>query len=120
MASSRASGAAFEDLACRYLEAKGYRILERNVFLNRKEVDIVAAARGTIVFIEVKGRRSARFGSAVEAVDQRKRQRLVRAATAYIKARGLWAAPCRFDVIGVEAAPGCKPVFEHLENAFQA
>jgi Holliday junction resolvase-like predicted endonuclease len=44
----------------------------------------------------------------------------VRAATAYIKARGLWAAPCRFDVIGVEAAPGCKPVFEHLENAFQA
>lgn len=120
MPNSRLSGAAFEDLACSYLEAKGYRILERNVYLLRKEVDIVAADRGTIVFVEVKGRRSARFGSALEAVGVRKRQHLVRFATAYLKARELWNKPCRFDVIGVEANAGGTPVFEHLENAFQA
>lgn len=120
MPSSRLSGAAFEDLACSYLEAKGYRIVERNVRLLRKEVDIVAADRGTIVFVEVKGRSSVRYGSALEAVDFRKRQHLVKFAAAYLGARDLWDVPCRFDVIGVETGAGGTPVFEHVENAFQA
>lgn len=120
MPNSKVSGAAFESLACSYLEAKGYRILERNVHMLRKEVDIVAADRGTIVFVEVKGRRSARFGSPLEAVGERKRQHLVRVATAYLRERELWNTPCRFDVIGVEVNAGSTPVFEHLENAFQA
>lgn len=120
MPSSRLSGAGFEDLACSYLEAKGYHILERNVHILRKEVDIVAADRGTIVFVEVKGRRSARFGSPLEAVGGRKRRHLLRFATAYLKERELWNRSCRFDVIGVRASAGSAPVFEHVENAFQA
>ncbi|MFZ1947461.1 MAG: YraN family protein [bacterium] len=120
MADRRRDGAVFEDLASSYLEARGYRILERNVILLRKEVDIVAADGDTIVFIEVKGRRSARFGCASEAVAARKQHHLVKAAVAYLGRRGLWASPCRFDVIAVDATPGRKPVFEHIENAFGA
>lgn len=120
MPSSRASGAGFEDLACTYLEAKGYHILERNVHLLRKEVDIVATHRDTIVFVEVKGRRSERFGSPLEAVGERKRRHLLRFAGAYLKERDLWNRPCRFDVIGVRLSAGSAPAFEHLENAFQA
>lgn len=120
MPNRRKDGAAFEDLASSYLEGKGYRILERNVTVLRKEVDIVAADGDTIVFVEVKGRRSARFGCASEAVAARKQHHLVKAAVAYLGRRGLWARPCRFDVVAVSVTPGCKPVFEHIENAFGA
>jgi len=116
----RRDGAIFEELASSYLEAKGYRILERNVILLRKEVDIVAADGDTIVFIEVKGRRSARFGCGSEAVAARKQGNLVKAATAYLGRRGLWSRPCRFDVVAVEVTSRGDPVVEHIENAFGA
>jgi putative endonuclease len=116
----RAAGAQFEHLASRFLEGKGYRILERNVRLVRKEVDIVAADGDTIVFIEVKGRRSTVFGTGSEAVGPRKQMGLVKFAAAYLERRGLWSRPCRFDVVAVGAGRGGEPVFEHIENAFGA
>ena len=123
-------GAEFEDLASRFLERKGYRILDRNVRLVRKEVDIVAADGDTIVFIEVKGRRSSAFGTGSEAVGPRKQAGLVKFAATYLERRRLWSRPCRFDVIAVRPdggrsggggeGAGGGPVFEHIENAFGA
>jgi putative endonuclease len=114
----RVEGRRFEDLACEYLKAKGYRIQERNVRLVRKEVDIVAADGDTIVFIEVKGRRSRRFGSGSEAVGPRKRLHLLMFAAAYLERRGLWKRACRFDVVAIEIDAAGKPFIEHVENAF--
>lgn len=114
----RAEGDAFEDLACCYLAGKGYRILERNVYLMRKEVDIVAAHGDTIVFVEVKGRRSRRFGLPAEAVGTRKQQHLARLADLYLERKRLRDRPCRFDVVTVEMGSDRGPVFEHIENAF--
>ena len=118
MTDRRVEGRRFEDLACRYLEAKGYRIHERNVRLIRKEVDIVAADGDTIVFIEVKGRRSRRFGRGSEAVGPKKRLHLLKFAAAYLGRGDLWKRPCRFDVVAIEIDAGGKPVIEHVENAF--
>jgi putative endonuclease len=116
----RSEGAYFEDLACSYLEHKGYRILDRNVYLMRKELDIVAERDGTIVFVEVKGRRSGRYGLGTEAVDVRKRSHMVKTANAYLERTKLWNSACRFDVISISMDGNRAPRFEHIENAFEA
>jgi putative endonuclease len=120
MTSKRQMGAVFEDIACSYLQTRGYRILERNVYLMRKEVDIVAMDNDSVVFIEVKGRSSKAFGSPTEAVDERKRAHLLLAANAYLKRNNLWDRSCRFDVISITVDHNKRPKVQHLTNAFGA
>ena len=93
------SGRQAEDLACRYLEAHGYRILERNVYLAGGELDIVAREGDVTVFVEVRSRRAGSRFSAEASIDCRKRAHLIRAAAAFIRTRGLSCARCRFDVV---------------------
>jgi putative endonuclease len=119
MRNLRSEGTAFEDLACAYLRSRGYKILDRNVYHMRKELDVVAQTGATIVFVEVKGRRSARFGSPAEAVGNVKRRHMVEAAEAYVKSRHLTGRPCRFDFIAVTFESG-RPKITHIENAFGA
>jgi putative endonuclease len=119
MRNRRSEGAGFETLACAYLRRKGYKILDRNVYHMRKELDVVALFQGTVVFVEVKGRRSNRFGSPSEALDRTKRRHLILAAEVYIKEKKLTGRPCRFDFIAVTFESG-RPRFSHIENAFEA
>lgn len=120
MKSTRCRGNRFETLACGYLAGKGYKVLDRNVYLMRKELDIVAMEGDTIVFVEVKGRASGSYGSTREAVGELKRRRLVAAATAYLKKRRLLERPCRFDFVGIRLKADGKPDFDHIKNAFEA
>ena len=99
------AGDAAEAAACARLEAEGCRILERNVRFREGEIDIVADERGTLVFVEVRMRRSDRFGGAGGSVDLNKQRKLLRAARLYLAKRfGAQAAmpPCRFDVVTVD------------------
>lgn len=95
------AGDAAESAACARLEAAGCRILARNVRYREGEIDIVADDGGTLVFVEVRMRRSDDFGGAGGSVDRFKQQRLLRAARLYLHQRFGAAAvpPCRFDVI---------------------
>lgn len=96
-----AAGRAGEDLAVQLLEARGYRIVARNVRLPGGEIDVVARDGDTVVFVEVKARGSATFGSALAAVDARKRRTLRTLAAEWLQV----AAPrarARFDVVTVE------------------
>ena len=96
------AGDAAEAAACARLEAEGCRILERNARFREGEIDIVADERGTLVFVEVRMRRSDRFGGAAGSIDAFKRRRLVRAAQHFLLqhfAAGSRQPPCRFDVI---------------------
>jgi putative endonuclease len=120
VSSRRSEGSYFEDLTSSYLQSKGYRILDRNVRILRKEVDIVAVDRDTIVFVEVKGRRSRRFGTAFESVGTRKRARITKVAGAYLGQHNLADRQCRFDVVSVILDDKEHPEFEHIENAFGA
>ncbi len=94
-------GRAAEDAAASYLQSLGLRILARNVRGPAGEIDIVAREDDTIVFVEVKARLTRTFGSALHAVDARKRRRLRAAAADYLQ----FVAPtanARFDVLTID------------------
>jgi putative endonuclease len=115
-------GAAGERLAAAHLERLGYAIVDRNHRTRWGELDIVAHARGTLVFVEVKTRRaSARAGSPFEAVGPRKQAQVRRIAAGWLAATRArpHADDLRFDVIGVTVDTAGRLVsLEHREGVF--
>jgi len=116
----RALGAAGEARAARFLLARGWRILARNVRAGGVEIDLVATRAGVVAFVEVKTRRSARAGAPDEAVDRRKRARLVRGATAWLRATRQRARHVRFDVVSVVPDGRGGWHVQHRPGAFDA
>ena len=90
-----------EDRAAAFLQAHGYTILARNVRLPGAEIDAVCLDGPTLVIVEVKRRDSNAFGSALGAVDARKRRRLRRAAADYAQIVAP-TAKIRFDVVTLD------------------
>ncbi len=101
----RRAGREAEESACRELQRRGLRLLQRNYRVRGGEIDIVARDGGTLVFVEVRRRGHAGWGGAAASVDARKRMRIVRAARHYLARAGdeAAAAPCRFDVVAYDA-----------------
>lgn len=115
--SARSLGCRGEDLAHRYLQAKGFRILARNwTGPQLAEVDIVAQQDGRTVFVEVKSRADAEHGSPERAVDDLKVVSQRRAARAWARRAGIEAAAIRFDLITVVFAD--PPRIEHFSDAW--
>jgi putative endonuclease len=106
-----------EDRAARFLVSQGYRILERNYSTRSGEIDLICLHQGTVVFIEVKTRSNDAFGAPELAVNQRKQQRMIKAALGYIRSKNLHQVPCRFDVVAINTA-GEQQV-ELIQNAFE-
>lgn len=112
-------GKAGEDLAAEYMKRKGYVILHRNYRSRSGEIDIIAMQGRTLVFAEVKTRKSTVFGSPATAVTTRKQAQISRTAEDYLARENLFDIPARFDVVSILAAPG-KPVgIEIITNAFE-
>lgn len=108
-----------EDVAARFLQGKGFKILGRRVRLERDELDIVARNGGVLVFVEVKTRKSETFGRAVRSVNRGKRATLSRAAVHYLRKLPEKPGFFRFDVVEVIGEmDGGDPVIRHIENAF--
>jgi putative endonuclease len=100
-----------ETLAALLLRCKGYRILGRRVKTHLGEIDLVAKSpAGVVCFVEVKTRPDA--ATAVEAIGQRQRLRIARAAELYLKGK---PSPMRFDVVTV--VPGRLP--RHRRDAWR-
>ncbi len=96
------TGALGEELACRYLEAKGYSILERNWRSGHRELDLVAQRGGTLAIVEVKTRSSLRQGPPAAAVDARKVARLRALAAAWASTHETPPhAGMRLDVVSI-------------------
>ena len=108
-----------EDLAVSELERRGYAITARRYRTRCGEIDIVADCGGVVVFIEVKARVDAEFGTAAEAVTPWKQRQLVRMARDYLARQRIVDRPCRFDVVTVMFDRG-DPVLEVYVNAFDA
>jgi putative transposase len=106
-----------EDLAAAALKQQGYKILERNYVTPLGEIDLIARQGKTVVIVEVKTRKSARFGTPQESVSAAKQARLRRLAAYYLKDRRLTGAMVRFDVVAVTLA-GDGPRVEIIHNAF--
>src|SRR5271170_7546820 len=90
-----------EGIAGRHLRRCGYRILERNFRAAGAEIDLIAADRETLVFVEVKARSSAFFGVPAEAVDARKSERIRRAAAMYMRHNHAQTRVARFDIVAI-------------------
>lgn len=92
-----------EDFACRYLQSKGYTIICRNYKIRYAEIDIIARKNDVISFIEVKTRRSLRYGRPIEAVTLVKQRKIYRCAEHYLQAAGLinCMPVLSFDVVEV-------------------
>ena len=97
----------------------GCRILERNYRMKYGEIDIIAEDYGTIVFVEVKTRRSISYGTPAQAVNYRKQNKIIQMAQIYLRQRRIENRPCRFDVIEVYAVRGDWQV-HHIKGAFEA
>ena len=109
-----------EDLACRALRRRGYVILDRRYRTRVGELDIIARDSGTLVFVEVKTRSSARFGHPFEAVTPTKQRKLVAMAHDYLGKTGQWGESCRFDVVAVIVSAAGRAHVEVVRNAFLA
>ncbi|HET6202297.1 MAG TPA: YraN family protein [Planctomycetota bacterium] len=105
-----------EEAAARALEAKGWRILGRNLRTRLGEVDLLAFDGETLVAVEVKTRSGEAFGRPEEAVDARRIGRLRRAALALAAARGLGERPIRIDVVAVRRSGGGRLDCEHIPD----
>ena len=111
MPADAALGRRGEDLAHRYLRSAGLRIVARNYRPGGdSEVDIVARDGDTLVFVEVKSRMSAEFGSPDRAIDTEKQKHIVRAARSYTTRAGIEWNQVRFDTISI--------VFTHPPSIF--
>jgi len=93
-------GCEFEELAVRYLESMGYKILARNYHCREGEIDIVAQEGEDLVFVEVKGGRSEDHGYPGERFDRRKLSRIIACAYRFMEERGM-NATFRIDLIVV-------------------
>jgi putative endonuclease len=116
----RTLGERGELAAKKFLKARGYVIIAHSSRGPFGELDIIAVDGKTVVFVEVKTRRSHDTGHPADAVDLKKQRRITRLALAYLKRHDLLENKARFDVIAVTWADNKRPpTIEHFQNAFE-
>lgn len=104
-----------EEIATKYLRSKGAYIIENNYKIKSGEVDIIAKLDNEFVFVEVKSRSNINFGYPAEAVNYKKKIKIINVAKYYILKNKLEQMPIRFDVIEVYLKDN---YVNHIENAF--
>ena len=105
LSNKRSQGSLYEQKARAYLETQGLKFIAANQTFKCGELDLVMADGDTVVFVEVRQRKSNRFGSAVESIDYSKQQKLLNAANMWLftkRKKSLDTAKCRFDVVAFE------------------
>jgi putative endonuclease len=91
-----------EEIAVRHLQKLGYRIMERNYRCPLGEIDIVARDNNTIVFVEVKSRKTEEFGDPELAVGKMKQRKLTLISLYYLAQKNDSQVEARFDVVAVK------------------
>ncbi len=111
-----------ERYAARYLKKRGFQIIDRNHRNQFGEIDLIAIDGSQVVFVEVKTRKSTRFGAPVEAVNAAKQRKLTQLAMAYLKKNQLLSRSARFDIVGIVWPEDAKKPTDvhHYRNAFDA
>jgi putative endonuclease len=107
-----------ENLAVWYLKQNGYKIIEQNYRNRLGEIDIIAREKKSIVFVEVKSRKSIRYGSPKWAVTPKKQRKISMVALYYLKSTQQIDAKARFDVVAITSNRD-EPQIEIVKNAFE-
>lgn len=99
-----------EQQACGHLQRQGLTLVERNYRSPYGEIDLIMRHASTLVFVEVRYRRSVQFGSPAETVDRRKQVKIRATAEHYLQrhTQGVGVS-CRFDVVALTSAPDSSP-----------
>lgn len=106
-----------EEMAARYLQKNGYRIIGRNYRTRFGELDIICRKNEILVFVEVKTRRSQIYGAAEEAITPQKIEHIRKAALHYITTQPIKHKEIRFDVITI-LLNNNQPCLNHIQAAF--
>ncbi|MEQ8415050.1 MAG: YraN family protein [Imperialibacter sp.] len=104
-----------EIIATDHLRKAGYEIIAKNYRASRGEIDIIAKLAATLIFVEVKTRSNGKFGYPEEAVTQKKADKLIETAQAYMEEVN-WEGNIRFDIISVDLQRSAE--ITHFEDAF--
>lgn len=107
-----------EERAAEYLHKKGLNIIEHNYRCSIGEMDLIAYHGNTLVFVEIKTRRSLSFGLPAESVTSKKQKKYFKIAQCYMKEKGIKDVNCRFDVVEVMVNSDGSCQFNHIINAF--
>lgn len=107
-----------EQEACRFLQAKGLRMLVQNYYCYHGEIDLIMQDQDDIVFVEVRKRNRIDYGYAFETVNSRKRKKLIKTAVHFLQ-RNNWLhkVNSRFDIIAMHPVTGIMQI-EWIKNAF--
>ncbi len=117
----QAVGKLGETKAKNYLKRRGYQILQSNYRTRAGEIDLIAKDGDCLVFVEVKTRTSAEYGTPAEAVSYYKQQHMIKSAQYYLARHG-GECECRFDVIEVFLTTNVwfqSVKINHLKNVLQ-
>jgi len=109
-------GQRLEQLAAGYLQSQGLVLLEKNYRCRFGEIDLILKDGATLVFAEVRYRRSDRFGGAKASITFSKQRRIILTAQHYLSKHPLRA--CRFDAVLLSGTQNLK--IEWIQNAFEA
>jgi putative endonuclease len=107
-----------EKLSVEYLKEHGYAIIELNYRCRYGEIDIVAKEGPVWCFVEVKTRKSNRFGRGFESITAIKKTHITKTAVFFLNQRGLDEAPARFDVVSIDFYSETEYKIELIKNAF--
>lgn len=107
-----------EDLAFKKIKKMGYKCIARNYKCPLGEIDIIAKQKGYLVFLEIKTRKGRNTDQAKEAVTQRKKRQISKAALAYMKENDCCDVKSRFDVVAVSINQE-KTEIEVIQDAFE-
>jgi len=113
-----ALGKSGEEIAFSYLKNKKYKIIERSFRFFRGEIDIIAYEKKTLVFVEVKTRKSKEFGLPEESVTPSKQRQIKRIAQGFLAKNNLKDIECRFDVLSLSFNEKGNYKIKHIRNAF--
>ncbi|MFO7977874.1 MAG: YraN family protein [Bacteroidales bacterium] len=116
MAEIHETGKTGEQIASKYLEQKGYQVLETNWQSGHQEIDIIARKDDLLIIAEVKTRRTRFFGEPEEFVTRTKQRLLIKAANQYL-IRNELDLEVRFDIVSV-LLQGERHQVSHIEDAF--
>ena len=106
-----------EQAAVQFLKHNGYKIINTNYHTRLGQVDIIAKDKDTICFVEVKTRRSDKFGRPDEKVVASKQRKISQVALMFLKQKKLLNSPARFDVVSITYLE-TQPKIELIKSAF--
>lgn len=125
MVTTREQGLYTENLACQFLENKGFKLIEKNFNCRLGEIDLIMKDNDNLVFVEVRYRRNNNFGSGAESVTAGKQSKLIKTASLYLQQHDkLNKYPARFDIVSITGVVETNNInnidFDWIENAFGA